>query len=70
MDKEIKRRMSPPLSLVMLSSLTPKPHTAYIEDENLMPLNFSDTPDMVGISVNVDTTYRAIEISNHLENRE
>jgi radical SAM superfamily enzyme YgiQ (UPF0313 family) len=63
MDSEFKRLMSPSLSLVTLASLTPKPHIVYIEDENLNPINFSDNPDIVGITVNVDTTYRAFDIA-------
>jgi radical SAM superfamily enzyme YgiQ (UPF0313 family) len=63
MDSELKRRMSPSLSLVTLASLTPHPHTVYIEDENLKPVNFADKPDLVGITVNVDTTYRAFAIA-------
>jgi radical SAM superfamily enzyme YgiQ (UPF0313 family) len=64
MDNEMKRRMSPSLSLVTIASLTPEPHCVFIEDENLTGINFNDSPDIVGISVNVDTTYRAFEIAN------
>jgi len=63
MDSEFKRRLSPSLSLVTIASLTSEPHLAYIEDENLRQINFTDSPDLVGISVNVDTAYRAFEIS-------
>lgn len=63
MDSEFKRLMSPSLSLVTLASLTPKPHIVYIEDENLKPINFSDNPDIVGITVNVETAYRAFDIA-------
>jgi radical SAM superfamily enzyme YgiQ (UPF0313 family) len=63
MDTEMKRRMSPSLTLVVIASLTPKPHFVYIEDENISPLNYNDRPDVVGISVNVDTAYRAFEIA-------
>jgi radical SAM superfamily enzyme YgiQ (UPF0313 family) len=69
MDSEFKRRMSPSLSLVTIASLTPKPHEVYIEDENLKPINMLDFPDLVGISVNVDTAYRAFEIAKHYRNR-
>lgn len=69
MDSEYKRRMSPSLTLVILASLTPEPHTVYIEDENLNPIDFSDKPDLVGITVNVDTTYRAMEISKKYRNK-
>ena len=63
MDSELKRRMSPPLSLVTLASMTPKQHRVSIEDENIGSINFNDKPDLVGITVNVDTVYRAFEIS-------
>lgn len=63
MDSEFKRRMSPSLTLVTLASLTPKPHRVYIEDENLTNINYTDKPDLVGITVNVDTAYRAFNIS-------
>ncbi len=69
MDSELKRRMSPPLSLVTLATLTPKPHLVYIEDENIEPINFSDSPDLVGITVNVDTSLRAFEISRKYRDR-
>lgn len=65
MDNEMKRRMSPSLTLVTIASLTPEPHSVYIEDENLTHINFNDAPDMVGISVNVDTAYRAFEIAQN-----
>lgn len=63
MDSEFKRRLSPSLTLVTLASLTPAPHHVYIEDENLKPINFSDNPDLVGITINVDTSYRAFQIA-------
>src|SRR5512146_379929 len=63
MDSEFKRRMSPSLTLVTLASLTPEPHFVTIEDENLVRINFDDKPDLVGITVNVDATFRAFEIA-------
>lgn len=69
MDSEFKRRMSPSLTLVTLASLTPEPHYVYIEDENIKPINYSDNPDLVGITVNVDTAYRAIEISKRFRSQ-
>jgi radical SAM superfamily enzyme YgiQ (UPF0313 family) len=69
MDSEFKRRMSPSLSLVILASLTPEPHEVTIADENIKPLSFSDQPDLVGVSVNVDTTYRAIQIAEQYRKR-
>lgn len=69
MDSEFKRFMSPSLSLVTVATLTPKPHFVYIEDENLRPVNFSDNPDLVGITVNVDTAYRAFDIARIYRNK-
>ncbi len=69
MDSEFKRLMSPSLSLVIIASLTPGPHIVYIEDENLNPVNFSDNPDIVGITVNVDTAYRAFSIARIYRNK-
>ena len=63
MDSEMKRRMAPPLSLVTIAAMTPQEHYVYIEDENIGEINFNDNPDIVGITVNVDTFYRAVEIS-------
>lgn len=64
MDTALKRKMSPPLSLVTLASMTPREHTVYIEDENIEKIDFDDSPDLVGVTVNVDTVYRAIEIAS------
>lgn len=69
MDSEMKRRMSPPLSLVTLASMTPKQHFVYIEDENIGKINFDDNPDLVGITVSVDTVYRAFEISKRYRDK-
>jgi radical SAM superfamily enzyme YgiQ (UPF0313 family) len=69
MDSVFKRVLSPPLSLVTLASLTPKEHTVWIEDENLAPVRTSDSPDMVGITVNVDTSERAFRIAGQYRSR-
>jgi radical SAM superfamily enzyme YgiQ (UPF0313 family) len=63
MDSDLKRLMSPSLSLIMVASLTPKIHRVVIEDENLQKINFSDQPDIVGININVDTANRAFDIA-------
>ena len=64
MDSEFKRRMSPSLSLVTLASLIAAEHIVYIEDENIQNLNLNDKPDLVGITVNVETSKRAYEIAS------
>jgi radical SAM superfamily enzyme YgiQ (UPF0313 family) len=62
MDSEFKRRLSPSLSLVTLAALM-KAHYVYIEDANIRSINFEDQPDLVGISVNVDTAKNAYAIA-------
>jgi len=65
MDTEFKRRMSPSLSLAVLAGLTPPGHDVRVADENLGPVEVpAPPPDLVGITVNVDTARRAFEISD------
>jgi radical SAM superfamily enzyme YgiQ (UPF0313 family) len=64
MDSEFKRLMSPSLGLLTIASLTPSEHEIYIEDENLKKINLNDKPDLVGITVNVDTSHRAYQIAS------
>lgn len=63
MDSEFKRVLSPSLSLLVVASLTPAKHDVEIADENTSKLTFDDTPDLVGLNVNVDTSQRAYEIA-------
>jgi radical SAM superfamily enzyme YgiQ (UPF0313 family) len=69
MDSAFKRLMSPPLSLVTVAALTPKKHKVWIEDENVGKIKLTDSPDLVGITVNVDTSERAFEIAKQYRNR-
>jgi radical SAM superfamily enzyme YgiQ (UPF0313 family) len=64
MDSEFKRLIAPSLALLTLASLTPKHHQVYFEDENIKKVIFNDEPDMVGITVNVDTSNHAYEIAD------
>ena len=64
MDSEFKRRISPSLSLVTIAALIEGKHFVYIEDENAQEINFNDSPDLVGITANVDTAKRAYEIAS------
>lgn len=66
MDTELKRRMSPPLSLLMLAALTPSRHEITIADENVSPLPRFEGFDLAGITVNVDASPRAYEIAGQL----
>jgi radical SAM superfamily enzyme YgiQ (UPF0313 family) len=69
MDSEFKRLMSPSLSLLVLAALTPQEHSISIEDENAYLLHLEDSPDaspdLVGITVNVDTSNRAYQIAEY-----
>jgi len=69
MDSAYKRLLSPPLSLVIIATLTPKEHTVWIEDENVGKIKLTDCPDLVGITVNVDTSERAFEIAKNYRDR-
>lgn len=69
MDSEFKRLMSPSMSLLALAALTPLEHDLSIEDENAQKLNLLDNPDLVGITVNVDTSQRAYEIAKVYRSR-
>lgn len=63
MDSDWKVRMAPPLSLLVLAALTPESHRVTVVDENVEPLRTDDHPDLVGITVKVDTFYRAAELA-------
>jgi len=69
MDSEFKRLMAPSLALLTLASLTPKHHEVYIEDENVREITFDDEPDLVGITVNVDTSIHAYKIADTYRKR-
>jgi radical SAM superfamily enzyme YgiQ (UPF0313 family) len=63
MDTVLKPRMAPSLGLLTLAALTPPEHEIVIADENVKRLDLCDSPDLVGISANVDNALRAYEIA-------
>lgn len=69
MDSEFKRRLAPSLALLTIAALTPAEHEVYIEDENIEKINFDDKPDLVGITINIDTSKRAYEIASIYKNK-
>jgi len=69
MDSEYKRRMAPSLALLTLAALTPKRHHVTIEDENVAPIREDVPCDLVGISVNVDTSRRAYALASLFRER-
>lgn len=64
MDTAFKTHMSPPLSLLILGSLTPAEDSVELADENVERVRFDDTPDLVAITVKVDTAIRSWEIAS------
>ncbi|MBR5090442.1 MAG: cobalamin-dependent protein, partial [Ruminiclostridium sp.] len=69
MDTDIKLHMSPPLGLLTIANILRNGHKVVIENENIERINFGDAPDIVGISVTVDTLPRAVEISKEFRAR-
>ena len=63
MDTDIKTHMAPPLGLLTIMNLLHRDHTVSLENENLQDILYDDTPDLVGISVTVDTFPRAVQIA-------
>lgn len=71
MDSHLKRGMSPSLALLVVAGLTPSEHTVEYIDENTGRLDGHagrGLPDLVGISVNVDTSVRAYAIADRYRN--
>jgi radical SAM superfamily enzyme YgiQ (UPF0313 family) len=63
MDTALKAHMAPPLSLLVLGALTPPEHRVTLQDANIERLRLDDTPDLVGITVKVDTVPHARQIA-------
>ena len=69
MDTDLKTHMSPPLGLLTVLNVLRDKHHVKLENENIRPVEFFDGPDIVGISVTVDTLPRAIEIAVEFRKR-
>lgn len=69
MDTELKTHMSPPLGLLTVMNVLRASHRVRLENENIRPVEFFDGPDIVGISVTVDTLPRAMEIARAFRKR-
>lgn len=63
MDTDLKIHMAPPLGLLTLVNMLRSKHKVTLENENVQEIIYDDNPDIVGISVTVDTFPRAVEIS-------
>lgn len=69
MDTDIKTHMSPPLGIYTIANMLRNKHRVTIENENIGKVNYSDSPDIVGISVTVDTFPRAVKIAEKFRRR-
>lgn len=69
MDTALKIRMSPPLGLYTILNMLHKDHHIVIENENIQKINYIDKPDIVGITVTVDTYPRAVKIAREFKKR-
>ena len=69
MDTDLKTHMSPPLGLLTVMNVLRGEHRVRLENENIRPIEFFDGPDIVGISVTVDTLPRAIAIAAEFRKR-
>lgn len=63
MDTDIKIHMAPPLGLLTIVNILREKHKVVLENENIQAINYNDKPDIVGISVTVDTLPRAVKIA-------
>ncbi len=63
MDTDIKLHMAPPLGLLTIQNLLRGEHRVSLENENIQEICYDDKPDLVGISVTVDTLPHAAEIA-------
>ena len=59
----------PPLNLGILAALTPLDVEVTLTDENVQPIDFSLTPDLVGITCMTATAPRAYEIARRFRER-
>lgn len=69
MDTDLKLHMAPPLGLLTVAALLRDQHRIVLENENIEPVNYDDHPDIVGISVTVDTLPHAMQIAKRFRKR-
>ena len=69
MDTDIKLHMAPPLGLLTIVNLLRNEHTVSLENENIQSIDYNDNPDIVGLSVTVDTLPGAIRIARKFRDK-
>lgn len=69
MDTDLKIHMAPPLGLLTIVNLLRQEHTVSLENENIQEIDYTDHPDIVGISVTVDTMPGAVRIARRFRDK-
>ena len=69
MDTDLKLHMAPPLGLLTVANILRGEHRVVLENENIEPVCYEDHPDLVGISVTVDTLPHAMQIAKRFRRR-
>lgn len=69
MDTNLKTQMAPSLGLLTVKKITPSEHEVIIVNENIEKINFDEAVDLVGITVTVDVSSRAILIADEFKKR-
>ena len=69
MDTDIKLHMAPPLGLLTIVNLLREEHVVSLENENIQSIDYTDKPDIVGISVTVDTLPGAVRIAKKFRDK-
>lgn len=69
MDTGLKLHMAPPLGLLTVAGILRPAHRVQVCNENIEPLDLTDAPDAVGLSVTVDVLPRAMEIARAYRSR-
>ena len=69
MDTDLKLHMAPPLGLLTIANILRDQHRIRLENENIESVRYDDQPDLVGISVTVDSLPRAMRIAKRFRKR-
>ena len=67
---EKPQALFPPLGLITVAGLTPKKYEVSLVDESVEEINFDFQADLVGITCNSSTSYRAYQIADIFRDKE
>lgn len=69
MDTDLKTHMAPSLALLTLMGLTTEDHETVMVNENIEDIDYTDTIDLVGITITLDVLPRARRIALEFQKR-